>query len=388
MRRWVIAAFVATSIGAGCSRNPQDQHGKTWSVDDAPFRTSARRWYGGEEEDRVISPLPGHPRHKLSDGAAIADNVLLFQKRNGGWPKNYDMRAILTGEQRRAVVASGDATNTTFDNGATYSHVEFLADAFLRTGDARYRDGCIRGVEFMLAAQNPNGGWPQFFPDTGGYRRYITFNDGAMIGVMSVLLRVARGDSLFSFVDSQRVQRSRAAVDRGVECILRCQVMQGGRPSAWCQQHDDLDFSPRGARTYEPAALASMESAGVVDFLMRLDRSGPDVATAIGHAVNWLDRSAIKGIRVEIVKAPEVRYQHHTSVEDVAVIADPDAPVVWARYYELGTNRPLFCNRDGRVVYSLAEVDRERRTGYAWYTKEPQAVVDMYRERAASGADG
>lgn len=43
-----------------------------------------------------------------------------------------------------------------------------------------------------------------------------------------------------------------------------------------------------------------------------------------------------------------------------------------------GTNKPLFANRDGISVYSLAEVDRERRSGYVWYTCEPDLVFKEY----------
>jgi PelA/Pel-15E family pectate lyase len=61
-------------------------------------------------------------------------------------------------------------------------------------------------------------------------------------------------------------------------------------------------------------------------------------------------------------------------------VKDPNAPPIWARLYELGTNRPLFCNRDRKVVYSLAEVDRERRTGYSWYIYAPAEVLKKYLE--------
>jgi PelA/Pel-15E family pectate lyase len=230
----------------------------------------------------------------------------------------------------------------------------------------------------MMAAQNRLGGWPQFFPDTSGYKRYITFNDGAMIGVMAALFRIAEEDPAFDFVDGERRARVRASLARGVECILRCQVVQSGLPTAWCQQHDDLDFSPRGARTYEPAALASMESADIVQFLMRLEAPRADVTAAIRHAVGWFERSAIHGIRVKTVDAPRTQYQHHVSSEDVVVVDDPEAPPVWARYYELGSNRPLFCNRDGGVVYSLQKVERERRTGYQWYSGRPQAMLTSF----------
>jgi PelA/Pel-15E family pectate lyase len=384
-----IVGLLAAALGAAAyARAPQDQKASGWIVDDEPFRVSARHWYRGDDEEGVVRPLPSQRRYETTEGRAIADNVLLYQKENGGWPKNYDMYAVLTEEQRATVHASRGGVNTTFDNGATYSHVTFLAEAYARTGDERYREACLRGIDFMLAAQNRSGGWPQFYPDTSGYRRYITFNDGAMAGVMHVLLRIAQGDPSFLFVDSTRVRHVRTAVRRGVECILRCQVVQGGLPTVWAQQHDDLDYRPRGARSYEPAALASLESAGIMRLLMRLDRPGVDVISAVKHAAAWFEGATIRGIRVEVVGDPAIGTDALTSGRDVRVVADSAAPPLWARYYALGTGRPLFCNRDGRVVYSLAEVERERRMGYAWYCRDPQAALQAFRAWQSRVAPG
>jgi PelA/Pel-15E family pectate lyase len=121
-----------------------------------------------------------------------------------------------------------------------------------------------------------------------------------------------------------------------------------------------------------------MESAEVVRFLMRIEAPTPGVIAAIQGAVRWLSRSRLRGIRVEEISAPETKFEYHASATDRRVVADPGAPPIWARFYELGTNRPLFCNRDGIPVYSLAEVERERRTGYAWYTADPARVLREY----------
>jgi PelA/Pel-15E family pectate lyase len=48
-------------------------------------------------------------------------------------------------------------------------------------------------------------------------------------------------------------------------------------------------------------------------------------------------------------------------------VEDPNAPTLWARFYDLETGQPFFCNRDGEKVYRLADVELERRSGYAWY---------------------
>jgi PelA/Pel-15E family pectate lyase len=311
--------------------------------------------------------------------------VLLYQKTNGGWPKNYDMRAVLTDEQIAAVKQSRDLiSTTTFDNGATHSQVHFLAFAYRQTGDTRYRDACLEGLDFMLTAQYANGGWPQSFPNRSGYRRYITFNDGAMIGVMSVLRRIMLADPEFAFVDEARRVKVRKAYRRGLECILRCQISEGGMLKAWCQQHDEKDYRPRGARTFELPSLASEESAQIVLFLMGIEQPDSSIVRSVAAAVRWFEQARLAGIRVETVGATPARYRYHASIDDRVVVQDSSAPPIWARYYELGTGRPLFSNRDGKAVYSLDQVERERRTGYGWYSYAPAEVLEYYRLWKAS----
>ena len=375
MKRWVITASPLTAaflLFAGCAPVPP--------IDLEPFDDSRHHWYDVRDEDRLIDPLPGQQRVAGDDVVGIADNILLYQNPNGGWPKNYDMQAILTPEQRAAVVAGADDASSTIDNGATHSHIAFLAQAFTITRDERFRNGAERGIDYLLAAQNPRGGWPQYFPDSSGYRRYITFNDGAMIGVMRVLRDIVEAKDLYAFLDVRQHARAASAFRRGIECILQTQIVQGGTPTGWCQQHDNRTLEPRWARTFEPAAVTSMESGEIVEFLMSLSNPSPVMIRAIETAVAWIRRSELQGIRFATVNAPAAEYQYHTTSSDRVVVADPDAPVIWSRFYEIGTNTPLFCNRDGKVVYSLAEVERERRTGYAWYTYEPAKTLERYEK--------
>ena len=385
------ALLSVTFLGA-CQAEPPSREQSSDSGDPwiAGFLSSAHHWNDRGDDDLVFLPVQGQSRYPVSDVVNVAENVLLYQNNNGGWPKNYDMWAVLTKDQVAALEQAKGTTNTTFDNGATHSQVHFLAHAYRETGDTCYRDACLRGLDFILQAQYENGGWPQSFPDRSGYRRHITFNDGAMIGILSVLKRTVDGDREFTFVDDIRRGQVRDAYRRGLECILRCQIVEKGRPKVWCQQHDEEDFSPRGARTFELAALASEESAEIVSFLMSLNAPDTAVIRAVSSAVQWFDDAALSGIRVETVEAPSADYRYHASREDKVVVRDPDAPRIWARYYELETGVPLFSNRDGRPVYSLAEVERERRTGYAWYSYTPQGVLKAYplwieRSTPASG---
>ncbi|MDI6803088.1 MAG: pectate lyase [Bacteroidota bacterium] len=348
------------------------------TIDTTGFIDSTHHWYDIYDEDKVITPSPHQPRYKINQIVEISDNILLYQKLNGGWPKNYDMLAILTEEQKYSLQKVKEKTNTTFDNGATHSQIHYLAKAYTATKIGRFKAGCLRGIDFILAAQYPNGGFPQFFPDTSGYRKYITFNDGAMIGVMKVLHDIIQNKPWYSFVDSFTRIKVLQAFDKGVECILKCQIIQHSKLAGWSQQHDNVNFRPQGARTFEPAALGGEESADIVRFLMSLENPSLEIISAIQTAVKWLKESQIYGIRVETIEAPAMVYKYSTSKIDRVVVEDPKAVPIWARLYELGTNKPLFCNRDGIPVYSLAEVERERRSGYSWYTYEPDRVFKEY----------
>jgi PelA/Pel-15E family pectate lyase len=228
------------------------------------------------------------------------------------------------------------------------------------TGEARFRQAFERGVDYMLAAQYANGGWPQFYPVREGYYSHITYNDGAMIRVMTVLRDVAAGQTPYDFVDQDRRAKASAAVARGLDCILRTQIKQDGKLTVWCAQHDEKTLEPTWARDYEPPSLSGSESVGVVRFLMEIKQPTPEVVAAVEGAVAWLKAAAIRGVRVE-------DFTNSDGKEDRRVVTDASAEPIWARFYELGTNRPIFLGRDSKVHYTFAEIEYERRNGYAYH---------------------
>lgn len=350
------------------------------SIDISGFTDSAHHWYDiNDEVHKMFKPIPNQKQYATRQVIEIADNILLYQKSNGGWEKNYDMRAILTEDQKAILLGSkNNITLTTFDNGATHSQVAYLASAYSITKLERFKIACLRGLDFIFSAQYTNGGFPQFYPDTSGYRKYITFNDGAMGGVLKVLHNIVRNKPQYRFVDNDRREKARIAFERGIDCITQSQIHVDGKLTAWCQQHDNIDLRAQDARSFEPASLCSQESADLVLLLMSIKEPKQSVIDAINGAVEWFHRSMLFGVRVETIKSLRTDYQYHTTDEDKIVVSDTTAPPLWARMYEIETNRPLFCNRDGKTVYSLAEVERERRTGYKWYGYEPAEVLQKY----------
>jgi PelA/Pel-15E family pectate lyase len=264
----------------------------------------------------------------------------------------------------------GSEGAATIDNGATHTQLVFLARVYTAQKLERHRVAFLKGLDYLLAAQYENGGWPQYFPLRKGYYAHITFNDDAMVGVLNVLRGVARKEPAYAFVDEARRARSEKAVERGVECILKTQVVVKGQKTAWGAQHDVVTLAPAPARKFEPVSLASRESVGVTRFLMGLERPDARVVEAVEAAVAWFRATQVSGVRWVERRDPSVP----GGFERTAV-SDKEAPPIWARFYEIGTNRPVFEGRDGVVRYSVMEIEAERRNGYGWYTEEPLKLL-------------
>ena len=296
--------------------------------------------------------------YRSDEGLRVAANILSWQSPHGSWPKNGNTTA-------NPFAADPQRISGTFDNGATVGELRFLARAFRATQDSKCQTAFLKGIDAILKAQYPSGGWPQFYPPSKQYHRHITFNDGTMVRLMELLREVAVSPDN-AIVDAARRKSAQESFDRGVQCILKCQIVVNGRPTVWCAQHDELNCEPRSGRTYELVSLSGAESAGILQLLMSLDPPGPEVARAIKAGVAWFEAAKIAGIRVSRIDGERV------------VVNDPGAPPLWARFYEIETNRPMFSGRDGVKKYSLAEIERERRNGYAWYGNWGERVAAQY----------
>jgi PelA/Pel-15E family pectate lyase len=301
----------------------------------------------------------------------MAETILSFQTPSGGWSKHVDMR----GGPRAPGQSFFSETDqwqyiATLDNNATTSQLRFLARADSAAPDPRVRAAFLRGVGYLLAAQLPNGCWPQVWPLQGGYHDAATFNDDAIANAAALLHDVADGG--FPFVPAAQRARASAAFDRAIECVLAAQVVVGGRRTIWGQQHDPLTLAPTHARSYEPASLATKESAGVMRLLMALPRPDARAVAAVHAAAAWFRANAIHGYAYDF---------------DTGRRAEPGAGPLWARMAEIGTDRPIFSNRDGVVLYDYERLT-DRRTGYGWYSEEPAAALRRYERWARSPSAG
>ena len=280
------------------------------------------------------------------DGLTVTKHVLAWQTKHGDWPKNQDTTSAPSEKDK--------ASRGTFDNKATTPELRYLAKAYAATNSPDTKQAFLKGLEHILAAQYDNGGWPQRAPGAKGYDRHITFNDGAMIHLLEFLQAVVAEDT-YTFISQKQRTEAANAIKQGISCILACQIIIDGKRAVWCAQHDRDTLAPAGARSYELPSLSGGESAGILRFLMKLPSPSPEVSEAIKAGVRWYESSKLTGIRLE------------KRDDDRVIVEDQEAPPLWARFYDLETQRPFFCGRDGVKKASLAEIEHERRNGYSWY---------------------
>jgi pectinesterase len=332
--------------------NAQSQKEQKWS---SIIRDNESNWFASNE------------------AKAIAENVLLYQRNIGGWPKNIQMQKPLTASEKQKLTAlKSDPNESTTDNGATCQELLFLSKIYAQIPDERYKNAFLSGLNYLLEAQYENGGWPQFYPIQKGYYSHITYNDDSMVNILNVLNQIIDKTAYYSITPPDAtIEKAQIAFDKGINCILKTQYKQNGVLTAWCAQHDEITLLPAKARAYELPSLSGKESAKIVLLLMSIKNPSPEVITAVNSAVAWLEKSKLTGIKIEN-KIGE------NGKQDRVVVQDANAEPLWARFMELENNTPFFCDRDGVKKATLAEIGYERRNGYAWYTNEPKEVLDNY----------
>lgn len=311
-------------------------------------------WYGSEESIKV------------------AENVLLYQRDAGGWPKNIAMHKPLSEPEKAKINDDKGLNDAIFDNSATTTEMRFLARMYNKTNNEAYKESFNMGLKFILDAQYENGGWPMFYPLRKGYYTHITFNDNAIVNILLLLRDIKDNKPLFaSITDIENFNKVGEAYNKGIGIILKTQIIVEGKPTVWCAQHEENTLLPAKARTYELPSFSGGESVGIIKFLMEIPDPSPEIIKSVTGAVEWLDSHRIKNTRWDM-------FINSDGKRDRRIVQDPKAGDLWARFYDLETEEPYVCDRDGIKKKTLGEIGYERRNGYSWYTDAPQEVLDLY----------
>lgn len=306
------------------------------------------------------------------EARAIADRVASWQVVTGGWVKTGDYTRLREPkDDKRDAWSYG-----TFDNDSTIYELRFLA-LVLTAGEtnvpaarvAVWRESFMRGLDYTLAAQYPNGGFPQIYPLVGGYHDAITFNDDAMEHIVVLLRDISARKAEFAFVPETLAAEAGRRVERGVQCFLAAQLTEAdGRRSVWPQQLDALTLQPCAARNFEPIAACSLESAHLARFLMTIPNPSPAIVAAIEGAVAWFPAHALHNVVWD-----------RNATQGSGLVPKEGAPDLWARFYEIGTGKPLFGERDRTIHYAVSELCNERRLGYGWYQTAAAGIFDAHK---------
>lgn len=316
---------------------------------------------------------------KSEEAKRIGNQILAYQRTTGGWPKNIDMaRQLDSTELEKVLNEKQRRDDSTIDNGATTMQMGFLARLYQETGDNRYKEAFNNALSYLQSGQYDNGGWPQFWPETRGYQHHITYNDDAIINILNLFKQISEGEYPYNgnITDSQKRKSLKKAINKAVDCILRTQIVTNGELTVWCQQHDKETLKPASARAYELPSYCSQESASIVRFLMSQPNPDKRIKTAVHAAMRWFDKYKLKGYRV----IRDGRWG--TPDFDTKLVADANAPALWARYYDLERCEPYVCDRDGIPRRHLHQIGKERRNGYAWYGERPSELFAIYDEWA------
>lgn len=320
--------------------------------------SSPKDWYGSPES------------------VEVAENVLLYQRNIGGWPKNIPMHHFLTDEEKAKVASEKNNDDAIFDNGATTSEMKFLARMYKNLKDERYKKAFNKGLDFIVKAQygssyRGEGGWPQEFPLRGkGYKDRITFNDNAITNLLRLLRDISDRKDLFKdIVDDIYMNKAKNAYGKGVQCILRCQVKENGVKTFWCAQHDEYTLDPSFGRPHELPSYSGAEGVDILRFLMEIDNPSEEIKEAIISAVTWLEKSKIPNKKVIDIK------DGNTIIDKK--IVDAEGEDLWPRFVQIGGDV-------GKRIYSklLMDLDKIKRDGFSMRDN----VISSYNDKNAGKA--
>jgi PelA/Pel-15E family pectate lyase len=318
--------------------------------------------------DFKLSAKPGHGWYASKEATGLADTVLSYQTPAGGWSKHT---AYSRGPRQPAMQWTSQSKPgqpfhyvATFDNRATTEELRLLAGVWQATKREDCKQGFIKGLNFILAAQYPNGGWPQVYPLEGDYHDDITFNDDAMTHILELLQEIKNDAPHVDFLEPGLRQQAAAALAAGIRCVLQTQIKLDGKKTGWCAQYDALTLRPSSARKMEPATLSGLESSHVVKFMMTITNPTPEVVASIEAGLDWLENVQITGLARTKREGKTVYESNPASKE-----------IYWARFYNLTNSQPVFPGRDGVLYDSFEAMAARNRLGYDYLTTLPGSII-------------
>lgn len=301
----------------------------------------------------------------LKAARAAAGALIECQLSSGGWDSDFDFAPDLVKKYHlRSDVLKGDAetgkrrNRSTLDDNKTQSALLFLLElAHLPESrdDAELHAALKAGLDALLAAQYPNGAWPQQFSGPADvslpvkkaaypqewprefpgvkYDAFYTLNDGNMEEIVKLLLRAHELTGKARFL---------ASAEKAGGFFLLAQMPEP--QPVWAQQYN-FEMEPVWARKFEPPAVGCGEGVGVMRTLVDLWAvTGKEAyLQPLPAALKWFQANAL----------PDGQY---------------------ARFYELRTGRPLYFVKD---TYELTYDDGNLPTHYGFKIELAKSLANV-----------
>lgn len=310
----------------------------------------------------------------LEASRETARALLRGQLRSGGWDNRIEFAK--TDRQMYAYRVDGGTgkklrNTTTFDDDKSQSVIRFLMqfDRELEFKEPSIHEAVIYALDGILKSQFPNGAWPQRYsafanpdkhtikqarlPETwprefpgSKYSGFYTLNDNTM------------SDLIVTALDAWEIYRDPrylVAAEKGGDFLLRAQLPEP--QPGWAQQYDP-EMRPAWARKFEPPAITGGESQGVMRTLILLYRRTAATSTDASRFLEPLPRA--------------IAYYRRSLLKDGRL----------ARFYELGSNRPLFFTKDYKLTYS--DDDMPTHYGFVVGSKLDRIETDLRVVRQTS----
>jgi len=313
---------------------------------------------------------------ELTDAASGMDidqytyNMTTWQIANGGFDKAHaeKYKSAYTGGAKSSWTAKGGGDLGTIDNNATVQEMRLLAVRYKATTNSNYKSAFKtsfnKAVNFLLTMQRSKGGLPQVWPKRGNYSDQITLNDNAMIRAMVTMMDIANKTSPFDsdIIDDNTRSKMKSALNKAIDYLLKAQIVNDGKLTVWCAQHDTNSLAPVGARAYELASKSGSESAGAVWFLMNWPEQTEAIQKSIKGAIEWYKKTRVTGL---YFNKKQGRFEER------------EGNVLWYRFYEVNNDNYFFCDRDGASTKTqdFTKISEERRTGYQWAGEYGTALI-------------
>lgn len=214
-------------------------------------------------------------------------------------------------------------------------------------------------IDYLIIMQYANGGIPQYYPLQTGYFRNICMNDGAYLNYIKICKLII--DNVYNIITQTRLDNLKICLQKSLDLLINLQVIINNTPTIWAQQYDSNTLQPTSARTFEPACLASLESAQIVKYLIDINYNNNDnLRACVTNALKWFTDNKITNQSQTII------FDKNYNTIGLFVYPRTNLGGLWARMTDIVTQQPIYVDRNGIRYDSLNKLDTERKLGYTW----------------------